>query len=386
MTPPRDLGLRDRGLSDRGLSDRGLGDLGSIIRAFAPGAEVDAEFLSAEPYGNGHIHDTYRVFFAPAGSPARMILQRINTQVFRNPDLLMENIARVTAHLAAQLAADPDGDRRALTLMPTRALAALHTDQDGGLWRAWRYIPNAYSRDQIDSPAQAFQAARAFGLFQQQLASLPPPPLHATIPDFHHTPKRYAALEDAIARDAAGRVRTAQAEIAFARARQSIPALLVESGLPERVTHNDTKVNNVLFDERTGAGLCVIDLDTVMPGLAAYDFGDMVRTMTCPAPEDETDLARVRVDLSLFDAVARGYLSAAGSFLTPAEKDSLLIAGKLITFELALRFLTDHLNGDTYFKVHRPAHNLDRCRAQFALVESIEAQEGAMEQLVRSLK
>lgn len=383
MTPPRDLGLRDPG----------PGDLASIVRAFASVAEADTEvggFLSAEPYGNGHIHDTYRVFFAPTGSPARMILQRINTQVFRNPDVLTENVARVTAHLAAQLAADPDRDRRALTLIPTRAGAALHTDEDGGLWRAWRYIPDAYSLDQIDSPAQAFEAARAFGLFQQQLASLPAPPLHATIPDFHHTPKRYAAFEEAIARDAAGRVRTAQAEIAFARARQSIPGLLIDSssgasGLPERVTHNDTKVNNVLFDERTGTGLCVIDLDTVMPGLAAYDFGDMVRTMTCSAPEDETDLARVRVDLSLFEAVARGYLSAAGSFLTPTEKDSLLIAGKLITFELALRFLTDHLNGDTYFKVHRPAHNLDRCRTQFMLVESIEAQEAEIGRLVRSI-
>jgi Ser/Thr protein kinase RdoA (MazF antagonist) len=352
-----------------------------VVRSFA----VEGEFLRAEPYGNGHIHDTYLVFLKRSGAPARIILQRINTQVFRNPDVLMENIARVTAHLAAQLADDLDRDRRALRLIPTRAGLALHADEDGRLWRAWRFIENAYSREQIDSPAQAFEAARAFGLFQQQLATLPAPRLHDTIPDFHSTPKRYAALEDAIAHDIAGRVRTAQAEIAFARARQSIAGLLTNAGLPERVTHNDTKCNNVLFDDKSGEAICVVDLDTVMPGLAAYDFGDMVRTMTCPAAEDEIDLSQVRVHLPLFEAVARGYLSAAGSFLTPAEKDSLAVAGRLITFELALRFLTDYLNGDTYFKVHRPAHNLDRCRAQFALVASLEVQESAMRQLLRSI-
>lgn len=365
--------------------------VGAVVRAFAIGGDF-GEALCAEPYGNGHIHDTYRVFFAPAGSPARLILQRINTQVFRNPDKLMENVARVTAHLAAQLAGSPERDRRALTLIPTRTGGALHTDAEGNLWRAWRFIDAAFSRDQIESPGQAFEAARAFGLFQQQLATLPAPRLHDTIPDFHSTPKRYAALEEAIARDAAGRVRTAQTEIAFARARQSISGVFLGagphagSGLPERVTHNDTKCNNVLFDERSGEAICVIDLDTVMPGLAAYDFGDMVRTMTCPAAEDETDLARVRVHLPLFEAVARGYLSAAGSFLTPAEKDSLAIAGKLITFELALRFLTDYLNGDTYFKVHRPAHNLDRCRAQFALVASLEEQQAPIDQVIRSAR
>ncbi len=359
-------------------------DLAGVVRAFATEGEL-GEYLGAEPYGNGHIHDTYRVFFAPSGAPARIILQRINTHVFRNPEVLMENIARVTAHLAAQLAGSPDRDRRALALIPARSGRALHADRDGHLWRAWRFIDSTFSLDQIGSPAQAFEAARAFGLFQQQLATLPPPRLHDTIPGFHHTPKRYAALEDAIARDAAGRVHDTQAEIAFARARQSIAGLLVDAGLPERVTHNDTKCNNVLFDDRTGQAICVIDLDTVMPGLAAYDFGDMVRTMTCPSPEDETDLARIRVDLALFEAVARGYLSAAGSFLMPAEKDSLVVAGKLITYELALRFLTDYLNGDTYFKIHRPAHNLDRCRAQLALVASLEEHEPELARILQSL-
>jgi hypothetical protein len=359
--------------------------VGEVVRAFA----VEGDFLRAEPYGNGHIHDTYRVFFAPSGTPARaasIILQRINTQVFRNPDVLMENIARVTAHLAAQVSGDPDRDRRTLALIAPRTGEALLQDQEKNLWRAWRFIDNAFFLNQIDSPAQAFEAARAFGLFQQQLATLPAPRLHDTIPNFHHTPNRYAAFEDAIARNAAGRVRTAQAEIAFARARQSIVGLLVAAGLPERVTHNDTKCNNVLFDDQSGEAICVIDLDTVMPGLAAYDFGDMVRTMTCPAAEDETDLSKVRVDLSLFDAVARGYLSSAGSFLTHEEKASLAIAGKLITFELALRFLTDYLNGDTYFKIHRENHNLDRTRAQCALVASLEENEVEIARLLRSIR
>jgi aminoglycoside phosphotransferase (APT) family kinase protein len=366
--------------------------LAAVARAFALDSEL-GEFLGAEPYGNGHIHDTYRVFFAAAGTaarPASIVLQRLNTHVFRDPGRLMENIARVTAHLAAVLAGEPDRDRRALTLIPTRTGRALHTDEEGSLWRAWRFIADAYSLEQIGSPAQAFQAARAFGLFQQQLATLPAPPLHPTIPDFHSTPRRYAALEEAIARDAAGRVRTAEAEIAFARARKPIASLLVDpvthqSALPERATHNDTKCNNVLFDDKTSEALCVVDLDTVMPGLAAYDFGDMVRTMACPAAEDETDLARVLLELPLFEAVARGYLGAAGGFLTPIEKESLVVAGKLITYEIAVRFLTDHLNGDTYFKIHREGHNLDRCRAQFALVASLEEQEPAIRQLLRSI-
>jgi Ser/Thr protein kinase RdoA (MazF antagonist) len=217
------------------------------------------------------------------------------------------------------------------------------------------------------------------------LADLPAPRLHDTIPDFHHTPKRFAALGQAIASDVAGRAVTARQEIDFALARESLTARLVEVGLPERVTHNDTKINNVLLDDATGEGTCVIDLDTVMPGLVAYDFGDMVRTATSPAPEDEQDLNRVNMEFPLFEALARGYLSTASGFLTPAEKESLAFAGKLITFEIGIRFLTDYLSGDTYFKVHREGHNLDRCRAQFKLLQSIEFQEERMAELIRSI-
>ncbi len=297
----------------------------------------------------------------------------------------MENIERVTAHLATKVADDPDHDRRALRLIPTRAGGVLHMDADGNYWRAYQFIENATTYNSVQCPEQAFQAARAFGEFQRMLADLPAPRLHDTIPDFHHTPKRFAALEQAIAADVAGRAVRCRPELDFAQARKSLTTRLVEAGLPERVTHNDTKINNVLLDDATGVGTCVIDLDTVMPGLAAYDFGDMVRTATSPAPEDEQDLSRVNMEFPLFEALARGYLSTAGGFLTPPEKESLAFAGKLITFEIGIRFLTDYLSGDTYFKVHRDGHNLDRCRAQFKLVQSIEFQEERMAELIRSI-
>jgi aminoglycoside phosphotransferase (APT) family kinase protein len=217
------------------------------------------------------------------------------------------------------------------------------------------------------------------------LIDMPAPRLHDTIFDFHHTPKRFAALEQAIALDAAGRAILAKSEIDFALTRKSITSVLINANLPERVTHNDTKFNNVLIDDDTGEGICVIDLDTVMPGLTVYDFGDMVRTTTSPTSEDERDLTKVNMKFPMFEALARGYLASTGSFLSKAEKHYLAFAGKLITFEQGIRFLTDYLAGDTYYKVHRDRHNLDRCRNQFKLVESIELQEERMEQLVRSI-
>jgi hypothetical protein len=196
---------------------------------------------------------------------------------------------------------------------------------------------------------------------------------------------RFAALEDAIARDAAERRQLAGPEIAFALTRKSVTGALMNAGLPERVTHNDTKINNVMLDDQTGEALCVIDLDTVMPGFAAYDFGDLVRSATCLAPEDERDLSKVTMRFEFFEALARGFLSTAGDFLTRAEKESLVLGGKLITFTMGIRFLTDYLNGDTYYKVHRADHNLDRCRTQFKLMESIESQQGAMERFINSI-
>jgi Ser/Thr protein kinase RdoA (MazF antagonist) len=348
--------------------------------------QIKGEFISAEPYGNGHINDTYRVVFQDRGVPALYILQRINNRIFKEPAALMENIRRVVTHLAPLVAKEPDWSRRALRLIPTHDGAAFHVDPDGNYWRAYFFILHATTYDVAENTEHAFQAARAFGRFQKMLASLAAPRLYETIPDFHNTPKRFRGLLEAIASDAVGRAVFAKPEIEFAVARESIVSVLLDVNLPERVTHNDTKLNNVMLDDATGEGICVIDLDTVMPGLALYDFGDMVRTTTSPAKEDGQNLSLVTMQFPMFEALVRGYLTCAGSFLTKAEKRLLAFSGKLITFEIGMRFLTDYLAGDTYFKVHRKGHNLDRCRTQFKLVESIEQQEARMERLVESIE
>ena len=356
-------------------------DVAAVARQF----DIPGEYMSAAPYGSGHINDSYCVEFNQRGVTTRAILQRINHHIFKNPIAVMQNIERVLAHLAAQVTGSADSERRVLSLIPARDGLHWHVDPAGNYWRAYRFIPNARTFDAVETTQQAFEAGKAFGQFQQLLTNLPAPRLHDTIPDFHHTPRRFEALERAIAADVAGRAAQAQAEIDFALAHRGMVGVLLDAGLPERVTHNDTKLNNVLLDDATGEGICVIDLDTVMPGLALYDFGDMVRTTTSPAKEDEQDLSLVSMQFPMFEALARGYLTSAGSFLSRTEIDLLAFSGKLITFEIGIRFLADHLNGDTYFKVHREGHNLDRCRTQFKLVESIEAQEERMNQLIESL-
>lgn len=355
------------------------------VRAVARHFHIAGEFLSAEPYGSGHINDTYCVVYNQGGTRVRYLFQRINHNVFKQPVALMENVRRVTEHLAAKVAAEPDASRRVLTLIPARSGEGYFRDADGNVWRAYIFIEKARGFDAVENPQQAMAAAKAFGQFQKMLADLPSPRLHDTIPDFHHTPKRFAALEKAIEADAVNRATLAKGEINFALRHKAMCGVLLEANLPERVTHNDTKFNNVLLDDATGEGVCVIDLDTVMPGLALYDFGDMVRTTTSPAREDERDLSKVQMQFPMFEALGRGYLESAAEFLTPAEKKLLPFAGKLITFEIGLRFLTDFLAGDVYFKVSREGHNLDRCRTQFKLVESIEQQETAMSKLVEAL-
>ena len=356
--------------------------------AIARNFSLSGEVLTATPYGSGHINDTYKVEVRPAGGPRRFVLQRINHHVFRQPDALMANVERVCAHAHAKLrqAGTPDADRRTLRLVPTLSGQAWHIDGSGNRWRCYHFIEGATGHDIVRSPQQAYAAAKAFGAFQSLLADLPGARLNETIPDFHHTPARFARFQHALAKDPHGRAASSVPEIAFALARAHEVAVVVDAlragTLPERVTHNDTKLNNVLLDDVTQEGVCVIDLDTVMPGSVLYDFGDLVRTSTSPAAEDETDLSKVRMQLPMFEALVKGYLASASGFLTPKEKELLPFAGKLISFEIGLRFLTDWLEGDTYFKIRRPAHNLDRARAQFKLVESIEAQLPAMQALV----
>ena len=357
-------------------------DVDVIARQF----QVEADFVSATPHGSGHINDSYCVNFRKAGAPVRYILQRINNTIFKNPITLMENIQRVTSHLAAKVSAERDRTRLVLTLIPAHDGRTWYVDADGSYWRTYQFIENAHTYDAVESTEQAFQAAKAFGQFQKLLVDLPAPRLHDTIKDFHHTPKRFMALEQAIASDVAGRAILAKREIEFAFAHRSIASVLFDANLPERITHNDTKFNNVMLADVTGEAICVIDLDTVMPGLALHDFGDMVRTATSPAKEDEQDLSKVTMQFSMFEAIVRGYLASAGDFLTKAERQHLVVSGKLMTFEQGVRFLTDYLQGDPYYKVSRDEHNLDRCRTQFKLLESIEQQEERMDRLVQSIE
>lgn len=357
------------------------------VRALAAEFALLGDFGSATPYGSGHINDTYCLTMHQGGRPVRYLMQRINHAIFRDPDGLMRNVERVCAHAQAKLrqSGAPDASRRALTLVPTRDGRGWHTDAEGNRWRCYIFVEGATGHDIVRDAAQARQAARAFGAFQSLLADLPGGRLNETIPNFHHTPSRLARFREVLREDRHGRAKGAAREVDFVLARAEEAGLIVDGiargEIPERVTHNDTKLNNVLLDDQTQEGVCVIDLDTVMPGSALYDFGDLVRTSTSPAAEDETDLSKVAMMMPMYEALVGGYLSTARGFLTPREIELLPFGGKLMTLEVGMRFLTDWLEGDVYFKVKRPGHNLDRCRTQLRLVECIEAQLPAMRAL-----
>jgi hypothetical protein len=357
------------------------------IRAISSMFDMRADYVSASAYGSGHINDTYCAWFDQAGQRVRHIVQRINHNVFKQPVQLMENVDRVTRHALATLRAEgnPEPHRRTLTCIPSHDGKPYAIDAEGSVWRVYPFIERARGHDELQTNEQAYQAARAFGEFQKLAATLGGERLHETIPNFHNTPKRLEALEAAIAADSAGRASEVAAEIAFARARAAdcsrITDLIASGEIPERVTHNDTKLNNVLLDDVTAEGVCVIDLDTTMPGSALYDFGDMVRTAAPTTREDDPDPKNIGVRLDRFEALVRGYLSSA-TFLNEHEISHLAFSGKLLTLECGIRFLTDYLQGDVYFKIARPAHNIDRCRNQFAFVKAIEDNMSAMEEIV----
>jgi len=347
--------------------------------------EIEGDFIGSRRLGSGHINDTFAISTKRGGHPKRYVIQRINHVVFKNPVTLMDNIRRVTEHQQAKLNGHHDAARHSLALLPTLDGGIYHQDGHDNFWRCYHFIEKAHTYDVTETAEQAFQAARTYGQFQKDLADIPGERLHETIPGFHDTPMRFKKLQRAIELDACNRALMVKKEIEFALAHEAITtkllALAASGDIPERVTHNDTKLNNVMLDDTTGQGICVIDLDTVMTGLALYDFGDLVRSCTNPAAEDERDLSKVSMQMHMYKALVKGYLSTAGDFLTATEKSQLAFSGKLITFETGLRFLTDYLEGDIYFKTHRQAHNLDRCRTQFKLVESIEDQESAMNKI-----
>lgn len=353
--------------------------------------EIPGTFRSGKRLGRGHIHDTYLATWDEGGQSRRFVHQRINTRVFPSPEQLMTGIHRVLAHLRGKLAhlGDEAVARRVLTLVPARGGGFLARADDSSCWRTTAFIPGTRTLESVAAPPDALAAARAFGSFVSLLSDLPEPRLPETIAGFHDTPRRLAALAAAADRDPLRRAGGARGEIAFALARAELADTLQEaqrSGLlPERVVHNDTKIDNVLFDKSTGEALCVVDLDTVMPGSALHDFGDLVRSTVAAAAEDESDLARVALRLPIFEALVRGYLTGAAGTLVPAEIERLVTAAKVITLECGVRFLTDHLEGDAYFPARRPGHNLRRARVQFALLRSLERSEPQLDEVVRSV-
>ena len=359
-----------------------------LLRQAAAAFDFGLPTGEAERYGAGHINDTFAVW--AADHSRRWILQRINTDTFTDPAGLMENVTGVTSYLRREiLARGGDPDRETLNVVPTREGKPYYTDCEGGAWRAYLFVEGTVCLQKVENERDFYTAAETFGNFQNQLAGYPAATLHETIARFHDTPNRYANFEKALAADVMGRAREIGPEIAFIRAREADCHVLMDQlaagVLPLRVTHNDTKLNNVLIDQATGKGICVIDLDTVMPGLSAYDFGDSIRFGANDCAEDEPDQSKVHFSLHLYEVFARGYLAAAGSAMTEAERRSLPWGGKLMTLECGIRFLTDYLEGDHYFKISRPAQNLDRARTQFTLVEGMEREFDAMTQLALEL-
>lgn len=333
---------------------------------------LPGRFLRAAPLGAGHINETFLAEFEHGPS---LVLQKVNSRVFPDPERMMANIERVTSHLAVRC---PD-QRRVLRLVAARDGRPFWRDAAGELWRAYMFVEGTLVKETVGRAREAYEAARAFGTFQYLMSDLPGGPLHETLPGFHDTPARLAALEAAAKADLAGRAAGVRAELDGFFLRRSWGGVLLEAAragrVGMRVAHNDTKINNVLFDADSGAGLCVIDLDTVMPGLMLYDFGDFVRTAVSATTEDERDLDKVSVRPEVFEALAQGWRDGSGGGVTEGERALLPMAGCVIAYELGLRFLTDHLEGDRYFRIHRPGQNLDRARCQLRLAEDIFARQ-----------
>ena len=328
---------------------------------------------SSEPYGNGHINDT---FLTVSESSKRYILQRINNIVFPKPNEVMENIVSVTEHIRKR--ATSDVERSTLTVVKTDDGKDFYLDGNGSYWRLYDFVEGTISRERVESIGEFESCAEAFGNFQRCLSDFPAESLHEAIVNFHNTEVRYENLMKAIERNAAGRACEVEKEIEFVKARYefacSFERAREQGKLPLRVTHNDTKLNNILFDAETLRPVCVIDLDTVMPGYSVNDFGDSIRFGANTAAEDETDLSRVSLDMTLYRAYEEGFIRGCGGALTDFELENLSSGAMMMTFECGMRFLTDYLDGDVYFKISptRPSHNLDRARCQFALLEDME--------------
>ena len=342
-----------------------MNELAKILTAFG----IDA---SALPHGNGHINRTYLVDSEP-----RVILQRINTNVFKRPVEVMENIFAVTSFLREKIVqAGGDPNRETLTFLRTTDGLPYYKSEEGDYYRAYYFVGNTVSLESVEKLEDFAEAARGFGKFQKMLADFPAERLYETIEKFHDTPDRYRQFKEALEEDRASRAASVRKEIDFALSHEkyadTITRAIADGSVPLRVTHNDTKLNNVLLDEKTRRAICVIDLDTVMPGSMLYDFGDALRFGASTGAEDEVDLDKIHFDLEKFEAFTAAFLSELGESITEKERELLPISVLMMTLECGIRFLGDHLNGDVYFQIHRENHNLDRCRTQFKLVSEIE--------------
>lgn len=344
--------------------------------------------IFVEPFGCGHINATFAVYFkSETKPPRRYILQRINTDIFQDPDGLMENIVSVTAFLRKKiLAAGGNPERETLTVILTIDGKPYYRDAENRCWRAYDFIENATSYQTVERPVLFYNAARAFGKFQRLLADYPTATLHETIPQFHDTGKRFRDFCAAVQNNKAGRKELVADEIAFVQAREKdctiVTDLIAAGKMPLRVTHNDTKLNNIMMDNKTDEGICIIDLDTIMPGSPLYDFGDSIRFGASSAAEDEKDLSKVFMKLDLFESYTKGFLSEVGSALTETELSLLAFSSKLMTLECGMRFLSDYLDGDVYFATHYEGQNLDRARTQFKLVADMEQKMDEMKAVV----
>ena len=360
--------------------------------------EVAAQFqteggaVEHAPYGNGHINDTFLVVCETGeGRRKRYILQRMNRSIFKMPQQLMENVVNVTEYLRGMIARrGGDPDRETLNVVKTKDGSNYYLDGQGDYWRMFLFVEQTVCLEKVESAKDFYDSAVAFGNFQKMLSDYPAQTLHETIPNFHNTPSRFSDFRRAVREDKMGRAAQAKEEIEFALAREKDTRVLtdmLEAGeLPLRVTHNDTKLNNILFDADTKKAICIIDLDTVMPGLSHYDFGDSIRFGASTGAEDEKDLDKIEMDLSLFEAFTKGYLEGCGGSLTEKEIEMLPMGAKLMTYECGIRFLADFLEGDTYFKIHRDGHNLDRARTQFKLVKDMEDKWADMAAIVEKYK
>ncbi|MDY5845572.1 MAG: aminoglycoside phosphotransferase family protein [Bariatricus sp.] len=348
--------------------------------------------IDERPYGSGHINDTYLLTFEIAEmGTIKVILQRMNKDIFTKPEELMENILNVTSYLRKKIIENGgDPDRETLNVIRTVDNQSYYVDSEGEYWRSYKFITDATSYDQVESPSDFYQSAVAFGNFQRLLADYPAETLHETIKGFHDTRARFQVFKKAVEEDVCGRASSVQKEIRFVLEHERVANifgdLLDKKEIPLRVTHNDTKLNNIMIDNKTRKGICVIDLDTVMPGLAMNDFGDSIRFGASTAAEDELDLSKVSCDMELFDLYAKGFIEGCGGKLTEKEIDLMPTGAMVMTFECGMRFLTDYLQGDTYFKIHREHHNLDRCRTQFKLIEDMEAKWDTMREIIEKYK